>query len=60
MPQGTQPFSSWYPKVKEFAKRCGFNNYTPERAARDAMVMQTENTKLQKKALQKAQSNAIS
>ena len=51
MPQGSQPFSSWYPKIMEQAKRCGFDNYTPERAARDAMVIQTENNKLRKKAL---------
>ena len=51
MPQGNQPFTSWYPKVMEQAKRCKLEAYTAERAARDAMVIQTENNKLRKKAL---------
>ena len=36
MPQGSQSFSSWYPKIMEQAKRCRFDTNTPERATRDA------------------------
>lgn len=51
MPQVNQSFSSWYPQIIEQAKRCNFDTYTPERAARESMVIQTENKKLREKAL---------
>ena len=37
--------------VYEQAKQCNLAEYTPERAARDAMTMQTDNNQLRKRAL---------
>ena len=51
MPQGKKSFSEWYPKVLDQAQLCNFDAYTPDKAARDAMTMQTENHKLRKYAL---------
>ena len=51
MPQGRKSFSDWYPKVLEQAQLCNFDGYTAEKAARDAMTMQTENHRLRKCAL---------
>ena len=49
--QGNQSFSSWWTKVCEQAEKCDFNGYTKEKAARDAIIFQTSDTKLRKKAL---------
>ena len=51
MPQGRRTFGEWYPAVYEQAKQCNLAEYTPERAARDAMTMQTDNNQLRKRAL---------
>ena len=51
MPQGSKTFTDWYPEVLEHACRCPLENYTPERAARDAIAMQTSSSRLRKKAL---------
>ena len=56
MPQGPRSFSEWYPKVYDQAKQCNFTGYNADRAARDAMIMQTEDHKLRKKALAEAPS----
>ena len=49
MPQGNKKFTDWYPDVLEHARRCPLENYTPERAARDAITMQTSSSRLRKK-----------
>ena len=54
MQQGQQTFVEWYPKVYEQAKMCDFMEYSAERAARDAMTIQTSDNKLRKKALTEA------
>ena len=54
MSQGQQKFVDWYPKVYEQAKQCDFANYTAEKAARDAMTIQTQDNRLRKKALTEA------
>ena len=55
MQQGHQTFVEWYPKVYEQAKKmCDFTEYTAERAARDAMTIQTSDNKLKKKVLTEA------
>ena len=51
MPQGKLSFTDWYPKVLEQARLCNFEGYDATKAARDAMVIQTSNHKLRKKAL---------
>ena len=63
MPQGKKKIRTWMNEVLEAAKRCNFskectaqcvNAYTAERAARDAVVFQTSNDKIRKKALAEA------
>ena len=49
--QGDKPFSEWYDTVREQAKRCDFSNYTEAEAARDAILFNTSNNKLQQKIL---------
>ena len=51
MPQGDQPYSKWYPQVKEQASRCDWTGYNTEKAARDAILFQTNNKKLMKKII---------
>ena len=51
LPQGNKKFSDWYPGVLEHAQRCPLEDYTVERAARDAIAMQTSSARLRKKAL---------
>ena len=51
MAQGNQPFSVWWSMVKEQAEKCTFDNYTKDKAARDAILFQTSDVKLQKKVL---------
>ena len=48
MALGKKSFSEWYPQVLEQAKLCNFTGYDYQKAARDAMTMQTENSKLRK------------
>ena len=52
MPQGQKTFDSWHKKVYEAAKQVDWDGYDAERAAVDAIVMQTRSTKLQQKAIQ--------
>ena len=54
MSQSQLKFVDWYPKVYEQAKLCDFASYTAEKAARDAMIIQTQDNKLRKKALTEA------
>ena len=51
MPQGGTPFTEWFPKVKDQADRCIWKVYDAKQAARDAILFQTESTKLQKKII---------
>ena len=51
MLQGGLPFAEWYPKVKDQANRCIWANYDAKQAARDALLFQTDNSKLQKKVI---------
>ena len=53
MPQGGGSFAQWYPTVREQADRCVWTDYDAKQAARDALLFQTSDTKLQKKILQK-------
>ena len=52
MPQGRKTFDSWHKKVYEAAEQVDWDGYNAERAAVDAIVMQTRSTKLQQKAIQ--------
>ena len=49
--QEDRSFSVWYPKVREQAKRCNFEDYTEAKATRDAILFLTSNQKLQQKIL---------
>ena len=51
MPQGGLSFGEWYPRIKDQAERCIWNNYDAKQAARDAILFQTDSAKLQKKAI---------
>ena len=51
MPQEGQPFSTWWTIIKEQANKCVFKDYNWDRAARDALLFQTSDVKLQKKIL---------
>lgn len=51
MPKGKTPFRDWYTKVFEQAKLCNFADYSPQKAACNAMPIQTSNHKLRKQAL---------
>ena len=44
-------FSNWYPKVREQAKRCNFEDYDDVKASRDAILFLTTDQKLQQKIL---------
>ena len=50
MPQGEKTFDAWHKKVYEAAKQVDWDGYDAERAAVDAIVMQTRSAKLQQKA----------
>ena len=63
MPQGKKPIRLWMQEVLDAAKRCKLSStcgancagaYTAERAARDAVVFQTSNERMRKKALAEA------
>ena len=47
LPQGDKDFSSWYHTVREQAKRCDFDGYSEIEAARDAILFNATNPKLQ-------------
>ena len=51
-PQGTQTYDSWHRKVYEHAKLGDWEDYTAEKAAADAIIIQTSSVKLREKALQ--------
>ena len=51
MGQGEQQFSSWAQKVLKQAKRCTWQGYDEQWAARDAILYQTTDSKLRKKIL---------
>ena len=51
MPQEGRTFGQWYIKVKEQADRCNWSNYNSKYAARDAILFQTNNKKLQHKIM---------
>ena len=51
MPQVGTPFTEWFPKVKDQADRCIWEGYDAKQAARDAILFQTESSKLQKKII---------
>ena len=51
MPQAGQCFADWYPRVKEQAERCDWTGYDDKRAARDAILYQTDDKKLQTKVM---------
>jgi hypothetical protein len=51
MPQNDSCFAEWYPLVKEQAERCIWLGYDGSMAARDAILLQTQDKKLQQKIL---------
>ena len=51
MPQGGLSFAEWYPKVKDQAERCIWDNYDAKQPARDAILFQTDSAELQKKVI---------
>ena len=51
LPQNDQCFAEWFPKVKEQASRCNWAGYDEKKAARDAILFQTEDKKLQQKIM---------
>ena len=51
MPQSNSYFAEWYPWVKEQAERCIWQGYDGSMAARDAILLQTQDKKLQQKLL---------
>ena len=51
MPQSDSCFAEWYPRVKEQAERCTWLGYNGSMAARDAILLQTQDKKLQQKIL---------
>ena len=51
MPQSDSCFAEWYPRVKEQAERCTWLGYDGSMAARDAILLQTQDKKLQQKIL---------
>ena len=52
MAQGGRTFDLWHKKVYEAAKQVDLDGYNAETAAVDAIVMHTNSTKLQQKAIQ--------
>ena len=51
MNQGGEAFAAWFPKVKEQAERCDWTGYDGKRAARDAILFQSNSKKLQRKVI---------
>ena len=45
MPQRGLSFAEWYPRIKDQAERCIWNNYDAKQAARDAILFQTDSAK---------------
>ena len=52
MAQGERTFDGWHKKVYEAAKQIDWEGYGADKAAVDALVMQTKSAKLQQKAIQ--------
>ena len=50
--QGSQSFDSWHQRVIKAAKLIDWTDYDWEKAAVDAMILQTSSTKLQQRAIQ--------
>ena len=50
--QGSQSFNSWHQRVIKAAKLIDWTDYDWEKAAVDAMILQTSSTKLQQRAIQ--------
>ena len=50
-PQGGRHFAEWFPKVREQADRISWEGYDAKMAARDAILYQTDDRRLQKKIL---------
>ena len=51
MQQGSESFSNWWTKITEQADKCDWTGYDSKKAAKDAIIFQTANKKLRKKAL---------
>ena len=51
LPQGGLSFAEWYPTVKDQADRCIWTGYGAKQAARDALLFQTDDIKLQRKII---------
>ena len=51
MPQQKSAFAEWYPKIRDQAGRCVWAGYNEDSAARDAILIQTSNSRLQKKII---------
>ena len=51
MPKANKRFTDWHPEILEQARRCPLENYTPERAVRGAITMQTSSSRLRKKLI---------
>ena len=51
MPQGQQAFGEWSQEIFKQAKRCDWDGYDSAKAARDAILYQTKDSKLRKKIL---------
>ena len=51
MPQNGKNFADWWPLLKEQADRCDWEGYNTKKAARDAMLYQANDKKLQKKIM---------
>ena len=51
LPQGGLAFGEWYPTVKDQADRCIWTGYGAKQAARDALLFQTDDIKLQRKII---------
>ena len=44
-------FEEWYPKVRNQPGRCKWDDYNTDITARDAILIQTSNIKIQKKII---------
>ena len=51
MPQGQQAFGEWSQEIFKQAKRCDWDGYDSPKAARDAILYQTKDSRLRKKIL---------
>ena len=51
MQQGGDAFVTWFTKIKEQSDRCDWTGYDEKKAARDAILFQTDSKKLQRKVI---------